>query len=54
MKLTIEYNKEQLVDALNTKLKVLERKAKAETNPGIVNLLDKDINELQQAILSIK
>lgn len=54
MKLTIEYNREQLIDALETKKAVLVRKARAETNPGIVALLDKDIQEIGLAISSIK
>lgn len=53
MKLTLTYNKEQLIDALETKKKVLQRKANGETNPGIVQLLDKDISELAAAINSI-
>lgn len=53
MKLTINYNKDQLIDALETKEKVLKRKAAAESNPGIVALLDKDISELRAAINSV-
>lgn len=53
MKLTINYNREQLEDALETKLKVLQRKAAAERNPGIVALLDKDISDLRAAINTI-
>lgn len=54
MKLTINYNKEQLTHGLRVYKATIERKARAESNPGIVALLDKDISELEAAINSIQ
>lgn len=50
MKTTINLPKAVVIDALDTKLKVLKRKKDNESNLLIVELLEKDISDLQNGI----